>query len=182
MILIVDMNWKQNSLGYNEFVQPIAMVAEKLANCTIRHYLELNNDELKFCNWIILSGTALEDTATLNQAEKFQWLKKTESPVLGICAGMETVGLVYGTKLSKCLEIGMTEITTLKKNQLFSGDFKAYSLHTYCIKPSNNFEVLAKSAKCIQAIKHKHKKIYGVLFHPEVRNIEIIKQFIKSEV
>ena len=39
--------------------------------------------------------------------------------------------------------------------------------------------LLAESSKCIQAVKHKEKNIYGVLFHPEVRNQEILKKFIQ---
>ena len=34
-------------------------------------------------------------------------------------------------------------------------------------------------SKIPQAIKHKEKKIYGVLFHPEVRNKELILNFVK---
>jgi GMP synthase-like glutamine amidotransferase len=30
----------------------------------------------------------------------------------------------------------------------------------------------------VQAIKHKQKDIFGVLFHPEVRNREIIERFV----
>jgi GMP synthase (glutamine-hydrolysing) len=72
----------------------------------------------------------------------------------------------------------MTEINMLKENPLFCGDLKSYSLHSYCNEPSEDFEVWAKSTKCVQIIKHKIKPIYGVLFHPEVRNPEIIKHFI----
>ncbi len=88
--------------------------------------------------------------------------------------------MVFGARLVKSLEIGMTQITSLKENPLVSGEFKAYSLHSYCVEASEEFEVWAKSAKCIQIIKHKTKPIYGVLFHPEVRNQEIIKRFIGS--
>jgi GMP synthase-like glutamine amidotransferase len=179
MILIVDMNWKKDSLGFNEFVLPIAAIAEKISNYKIKHYLELSNQELNHCSSVILSGTALKDMATLSHPEKFHWLKETEKPVLGICAGMETVGVGFGSRLVKCLEIGMTPIISLKVNPLFSTDFKAYSLHSYCVEVSEEFEVWAKSAKCIQVIKHKTKPIYGALFHPEVRNQELIKRFIE---
>ena len=178
MILTVDMNWKKNSLGFYEFVLPITAVAEKLDECLVKHYLEVTDEDINRCDRIILSGTPLKDTATLSQPEKFAWLKETEKPVLGICAGMETIGLVFGMLMIRCLEIGMTQITTLKQNPLFCGDFKAYSLHSYCVEPSSDFDVWAKSAKCSQIIKHKIKPIYGVLFHPEVRNSELIKQFI----
>ena len=180
MILIVDMNCKKDSLGFYEFVLPVVEVAEKLDKCTKKHYLDLTSKDLSDCDKIILSGNALKDTETLRQPEKFLWLKETDKPVLGICAGMETIGMVFGAPLRKCVEIGMTPITTVKENPLFSGDYKAYSLHSFCIQTPETFEVWAKSEKCIQSIKHKNKRIYGVLFHPEVRNQEIIKRFIGS--
>jgi GMP synthase-like glutamine amidotransferase len=181
MILIVDMNWKKDSLGYDEFVLPIVNVAEKTSKFTIKHYLEVTSQDMKQCNYVILAGTALKDLATLSHSEKFKWLKETEKPVLGICAGMQTIGVVFGARLVKCLEIGMTQIISLKDNLLFSGDFKAYSLHSYCVEASEIFEVWAKSSKCVQVIKHKTKPIYGVLFHPEVRNQELIKRFIELD-
>ena len=179
MILIIDMNWKKDSLGFYEFVLPIAVVAEKLDEYTVKHYLEVTKEDLIQSDKIILSGTTLKDTASLCQPEKFQWLKETKKPVLGICAGMETIGVVYGMRLVKCLEIGMTQITTLKENPFVQGNFKAYSLHSYCIQFSGDFEVWAKSAKCTQIVKHKQNPIYGVLFHPEVRNQELISVFAK---
>jgi len=178
MILIVDMNWKKDSIGFYEFVLPIAAVAQKLDNYFVRHYFDLTDEDLKECDRIILSGTALKDTATLSHLEKFRWLKETEKPVLGICAGMETLGMVFGARLVKCVEIGMTPITNITENPLLSGDYTAYSLHSYCVEASGIFEVWAQSKKCIQVMKHKNKKICGVLFHPEVRNPEILKRFI----
>lgn len=173
------MNWKKDSLGYYEFVLPLVAVAEKMSNCKIKHFLEVTNQDLSECTVVFLSGTTLKDTATLGYPEKFQWLKETEKAVFGICAGMEIMGVVFGARLSKCLEIGMTQIISQKDNPFFSADFKAYSLHSYCVETSEEFEVWAKSSKCIQVIKHKKKPIYGVLFHPEVRNQELIKRFIE---
>jgi len=91
---------------------------------------------------------------------------------------METIGAAFGMNLIRCLEIGMTQIKMIKENPLFSEDFKAYSLHNYCVEPSRDFYVWAKSTKCVQVIKHKIKPIYSVLFHPEVRNPELIERFI----
>ncbi len=180
MILIVDMNWKKDSLGFYEFVSPIKLIAEELDECTVKHYLEVTSEDVARCDRIILSGTALKDNATLSQPEKFEWLKNTGKPVLGICAGMQTIGLVFGLHLAKCLEIGMTQMTLLKENSLFSTDaFRAYSLHNYSVGTSTEFEVLAESAKCLQAIKHRQRPLYGVLFHPEVRNPDIITRFIR---
>jgi GMP synthase-like glutamine amidotransferase len=180
MILVVDMNWKPESLGYYEFVTPILAVVEKLDNCTVKHYLEVSKRDLARCDKVILSGTALKDNEFLSNPERFQWLKEIEKPVLGICAGMEIIGMVFEARLNQSLEIGMTAITSIKENPLFTGNFRAYSLHSIYVETSDRFEVLAQSTKCIQALKHKTKPIYGVLFHPEVRNYEIIKKFIEK--
>jgi GMP synthase (glutamine-hydrolysing) len=179
MILVVDMNWKKDSLGSYEFVLPIVAAVKPLSGWTVRHYLEVTGKDLKECDVVVLSGTPLKDTATLSQPEKFQWLKDTDTPVLGICAGMETAGAVFGAPLRRYLEIGMTPIQVVKENPLVSGDFKAYSLHSVCVEESADFEVWAKSAHCIQIVKHKRKEIYGTLFHPEVRNQEILTKFIQ---
>ncbi len=181
MILVVDMNWKKDSLGFYEFVLPIVTIAKMQRECTVKHFLEVTPQDLSQCDRVILSGTALKDTATLSQPEKFIWLKETEKPVLGICAGMETIGVVFGLSLIRSLEIGMTQINVLKENPLFTGDFRAYSLHSVAVGNSGDFEVWAESTKCIQAIKHKVKPICGVLFHPEVRNPQLIKRFLELE-
>jgi GMP synthase-like glutamine amidotransferase len=178
MILVVDLNWKKDSLGYYEFVLPILSIVRDLEECKVKHYLELTSADLQNCTKIILSGTPLEDNVTLNQPDKFSWIRDVEKPLLGICAGVQTIGVVFGLVLTMCLEIGMTQVTTLTSNPLFSSEFKAYSLHNFSVESSDEFEVLAESPKCLQALKHKQKPIYGVLFHPEVRNPEILKRFV----
>ena len=180
MILVVDMNCKKGSLGFYEFVLPIVSTVKQSDEVSVKHYAELKQEHLRKCDCVILSGTPLKDHATLNQTEKFEWIKTCEKPILGICAGMQTIGLVFGLNLKKCLGIGMTQITTLKGNPLFSSTFKAYSLHNFSVVPSDDFEVLAESTHCVQAIKHNLRDVYGVLFHPEVRNKEILQRFIHS--
>jgi GMP synthase (glutamine-hydrolysing) len=179
MILIVDMNWKKDSLALDEFVSPIVSVVRPLEEFRVKHFLDIEPEELSCYSKIVLSGTALKDHATLKQVDKFTWVKTCGKPILGICAGMQTISLLFDEPLVKCLQIGMTEILTLKETLLFQSDFEAYVLHNYSVKQSQTFEVLAESTKCIQAIKHKQKNIFGVLFHPEVRNQEILKNFIQ---
>ena len=178
MILVVDMNCKKDSLGFYEFVLPIVSIAKEMDECIVKHYLDLEYEDLSKFDSVILSGTALKDHATLSQPEKFEWIRDCGKPVLGICAGMQTIGLVFGLRLQKCLGIGMAHVRTLTVNPLFSSSFKAYTLHNFSVTSSPEFDVLAESEKCVQAIKHKRTETYGVLFHPEVRNKEIIQRFI----
>jgi GMP synthase (glutamine-hydrolysing) len=182
MILIVDMNWKKDSLAYNEFVQAIVSATEPLEACTVKHYMEIDAGTLEQFSKVILSGNTLQDHQALKHLDRFSWIKTLNRPILGVCAGMQTISLIYDAPLTPCLQIGMTEIQTVKENPLFKGTFNVYTLHNYSVSPSETFEVLAESAKCIQAVKHKQKNVYGVLFHPEVRNPDIIKRFLKLQV
>jgi GMP synthase-like glutamine amidotransferase len=180
MILVVDMNQKKNSLGFYEFVLPLVAVVKALGACTVKHYGDIRQEAIAQCDAVILSGTPLKDNATLNQLGKFEWIKTFDKPILGVCAGFQTLGLVFGARLKRCLGIGMTEINTVRENCLFSDEFQAYTLHNYSVGPAEEFEVLAESGQCIQAIKLKQRNVYGVLFHPEVRNPEILQRFVSA--
>jgi len=180
VILVVDMNCKKNSLGYYEFVLPIISIISEIDECKAKHFMDLRSKDTRQCDGMILSGTPLKDNTTLSQLDKFEWIKTWDKPLLGICAGMQTIGLAFGSRLKRCAGIGMTQINTTKENPLFSSQFKAYTLHNFSIIPSGKFDVLAESTQCVQAIRHKQRDVYGVLFHPEVRNKEIIQRFIHA--
>jgi len=182
MILVVDMNFKRDSLGFYEFVLPIVSVVKDLESYSVKHYSDLSPEKIAEFDGVILSGTPLKDNTTLNQLERFEWIKTCQKPILGICAGMQTLASAFGSRLMKCLGIGMTEIVTLKENPLFSSAFKAYALHNFSVAPSIEFEALARSAQCVQAVKHLQRNIYGVLFHPEARNQEILRRFVTHVV
>ncbi len=172
MNLIVDMNSRKDSLGYDEFVRPIV---SSTGESEVRHYLEIG--DVSSFDRIVLSGTPLKDNEYIEHLDAFKWLKKCERPVLGICAGMQALAAVHGAKLEKCPEIGMEKIRTLEENPLFAGEFEAYELHNYAVKSSKKFIALARSKNCIQAIKHAKLPQFGILFHPEIRNREMLERF-----
>jgi len=87
MILIISVC--NNNLSESEFVKPIAKIAEK--NYEIKHYTE--TIDFKKYRKIIISGTALKDNYFLNNLDKFNWIKKTNLPLLGICSGMQIIAL-----------------------------------------------------------------------------------------
>ncbi len=76
MILIVDMNYKKASLGFYEFVSPIISIVGNLREHVVKHFSELDADEVSKYDQIVLSGTALKDQATLHQIEKFEWIRE----------------------------------------------------------------------------------------------------------
>ena len=179
MILLIDLNERKGSLAFEEFVRPLESALDGIAECRTAHYLEVDSGLLEGCDRVILCGTPLKEEGYLKRPQAFEWLRGFGKPVLGICAGMQAIAAAYGSRMVKCQEIGMTEVETVKDNPLFKGWFKAYSLHNWAVEPSGEFTVLAKSGNCVEAVKHNDREFYGVLFHPEVRNQDIIQKFAK---
>ena len=104
-------------------------------------------------------------------------IKKYTKPLLGICAGSQILALQFQAKLIKKTEIGIIEVTTVKENSLCKEIFEVYTIHQNSVTNLHEFEVLAESKDAIHIFKHKQKPFYGCMFHPEVKNKEIIEKF-----
>ena len=167
MILVINLNkYKLHDL---EFIKPIT---DLLSKSKVIHYKKLKKEDLEKSSKVIIAGTSLKNSDYLKEIEKFSWIKNYKKPLLGICAGMQILGLVHGAKLKKSKEIGQIQIKTLKKDILLKDIYKVYALHQFSITLPKGFTTLARSSKCIQAIKKNNH--YGLLFHPEVLNKKII--------
>ena len=186
MILIISTC--ANKLHEAEFVKPIEnILKENEIEFLTRHYKEVRESELTAVDKIIISGTSLDDFEYLKDISLFEWLRETDKPVLGICSGMQIIGLVFGAESKKFKEIGFykerfeNEFLGLGKDGE-DVEVEVYHLHNSYITLPEGFESYSKSypKKVVQAMKHKEKEIYGVLFHPEVRNHEIIFIFCKK--
>ena len=172
MILIINLNkYKLHDL---EFLKPLTGL---IPNSRVVHYKKLRAKDVVSAKKIIIAGTSLKDEDYLDSLEEFFWIKNYNKPLLGICAGMQILGLVHGAKLKKSQEIGQTSIKITKKDPLIGDIYKVYSLHQFSISLPKGFTTLAKSSKTLQVIKKKNH--YGLLFHPEVLNKEIVQKFIR---
>lgn len=186
MILII--NICKERLHYLEFVKPIEDILRKenIEYKTI-YYKKITDKELlnKKLEKIIICGTSLKDNEYLENLDYFKWLKfpKLNNSILGICGGMQIILLMFGGTLLENQEIGLKKIKFEKEFLGIPHSIKeVYLLHNYAIFSSKDFEVFSVSQEIEipQAIKHKTKPIYGVLFHPEVRNKELIKYFCEE--
>ena len=195
MILII--NICKEKLHYLEFVKPIEDILkkEKIEYQTI-YYKKITDKELlnKKLSRIIICGTSLKDNEYLENLNYFKWIKFPklkgpagsslwDKPILGICGGMQILSLIFGGVLVENKEIGQIKIKFEKEFLNFKPSFnEVYLLHNYAVI-NNEFEVFAnyREFEIPQAIKHKTKPIYGVLFHPEVRNKELISYFCKEK-
>lgn len=178
-----------------EFVKPIEKILkENKINFFTKHYSKLNiRGDLANADKIIICGTSLKDNEFINHLSLFSWISSSSKPILGICAGMQIISLVYELDRQvkeldirnnlnhvskKKTEIGFFKENFKKEFLSLKGRHEVYHLHNNYISLPKDFEKFTTS-KIPQAIKHKSKEIYGVLFHPEVRNKVLIEEFLK---
>ena len=174
MILLI--NICKEKLHFYEFVKPVEDILKKgNVKYFIKNYREVTKKDLERADKIIICGTSLKDNDFLENLESFSWLKDFDKPVLGICGGMHIIGLVFGGKLMKRKEIGLKEIDFEKTFLGVKGKREVYYIHEYYVK-SQEFESFADG----NAVNHKNKNVYGVVFHPEVRNRELIETFVTA--
>ena len=165
-------------LSEREFVTPISKIVGK-DNHKILHYTECTEENTSEFAKILICGTSLHDNSYQKDIDKFKKiLYNFGKPILGICSGMQIICSIFEDKIIKNLEIGIVEVETLNANALCEGNFQAYSIHNYSVENLQYFTVLARSQTSNQVIKHKTKDIFGVSFHPEVRNENIIENFL----
>ena len=181
MILLVDLSGQAHSLSRDEFVGPVARIVDR-ARRVVReaHFSEIRSDDLKDATGIILCGTALKDNLFATRVQEFSWLRTISVPVLGICAGMQVLCHVFGGTIRPGCEIGMTTVRADAPDPLLPGSpvFQAYELHSFACDPPRGWVVMAVSDSCVQAVRHPDRPLYGVMFHPEVRNDGIVERFL----
>jgi len=179
MILIVSTC--AEPLHEREFVDPIVHIAGRIGKeLLVVHLNDVSEHELRHAEKIIICGTSLKDNEFTKHVASCGWLKKTAVPVLGICAGMQLLGLVYGGKLKKELEIGNYN-EEFEQFLGLDGIVSVYHLHQHYVDFAklDVFKVFSKGT-VPQAVKHKKLPLYGVLFHPEVRQEVLVENFLKD--
>jgi GMP synthase-like glutamine amidotransferase len=178
MILIIQI--QSMPFHFFEFVKPIEEVVRSSGESfSSVHYMKLSDHDIEKAEKIIIAGTSLKDISYLKDLERFTWINETETPILGICGGMQILASCFEEQIKNGKEIGLH---TIRFPQQFLGvkdHVEVYELHNKYVEPSV-FDVIASSAVYPQVIAHPQKPFYGVLFHPEVRNKSMITWFISD--
>jgi len=165
-----------------DFVKPIEDILKKnKIKYFKRHYRNIKDGDLKNARRIIICGTSLKDNEFVKDVNYFEWIYNFNGKILGICGGMQIIGLMFNGKLKQKKEIGYFYEEFKKEFLGLQGKQEVFHLHNHYIDFNNlrDFETFSKNNIC-QAVKHKDKEIYGVLFQPEVRNKELILNFINN--
>lgn len=159
----------KDKLSEFEFVNPIVAL---VPNSKVVRFDKVKPEDVAAADGIIITGTALADFEYLNK--KWDWLNAFKRHVLGICAGMQVLGLANGGNVVNDERIGVHPVNVVEPNPFCEGSFNAYFLHT---KSVAGLETLALCDKTPAVVKVKGKEHYGCIFHPEVLNPDIIRRF-----
>lgn len=182
MILVVDLSERPGSLSVMEFAEPVrGHLVRGGFPVEVVHFRDLPGRMTRRVNGndggengepdaVFLCGTALMDKAYRDELERFSWLWDYTGTVLGICAGMHVICLLWGGKLTEHRRIGVFEETLVEDDPVGGSSpvIKGYHLHSCAVTIPEDFKVLRESDGIPSMIRHTNRNIYGVLFHPEV--------------
>ena len=171
--MILLMSTCTHKLSEREFVKPIEdlLKKNKIAFET-KHYTD-KTDYDSYEN-IIICGTALKDFSYLS-SESFSWIKEFNGKILGICSGSQILASIFGEVMVDGLIIGKKNVLVTSDNEVVKGSFESYFLISK-IPSTKNLVVLDENG---YVFRHEKKDFFGILFHPEVLNKEIITNFCK---
>lgn len=131
---------------------------------------------------ILTGGNDLELLATSNnvsvardnvERELFNIAQELNHPILGVCRGMQYLSALFNETLVKIdgharkkHKIFFENNLNIYPNQIIVNSYHEWGIIS--LKNKSQFQVLACSNDgVIECIKHKTKKMYGMMWHPE---------------
>lgn len=165
-------------LSEAEFVAPLERIVRETGAMVETGRLGVLDGVPQGASHILLAGTALQDDQYLKEIDAVERLLGAGLPLLAVCSGMQLLAAACGGEIIAQREIGMVAVETLVENPLCAGRFEAFALHRHAVEPGPWLEVLARSEGCAQMVRHRELPAWGVLFHPEVRNEQLVRSFL----
>jgi anthranilate synthase/aminodeoxychorismate synthase-like glutamine amidotransferase len=166
MILLID---NYDSFTYNllHYLQNAGLIVTVVRNDNL---FPLNIAEYK--GIVISPGPC--SPAESGQLMDFLEINIHRKPILGVCLGMQAIGLQMGWKLQKAkIPVhGKASLITHNKQGIFAGiknPMQVGRYHSLIISPTDKSDLIA-TAHCadeVMAVEKKDGKIFGVQFHPE---------------
>jgi GMP synthase-like glutamine amidotransferase len=183
MILVID-----NTLNQDQYF-PLLMGVLSCTYKVIQSESDLRSVREKDVTGILISGSPLMVTKKSIRDNIDQFALNTfcimryDVPILGICFGCQLINVIFGGNLRKLRSHFCQDSEVKLSKERISGRF---CLRYIINKVSPMFKTVGLSVirgdnvPCM--IKHKTRKIYGCLFHPEFhpKTHYIIKDFLQE--
>lgn len=190
---------EHNSFTFTDLSGHIKSLGLNLQAVTVPYYeasLEMLEKLPRQPVAVILSGNNA-DYPNLPMFEyngEFEIIRKSQIPILGICAGHQFLAMAYG--YTRARSMGWSDITAMEqrkkwthikilaKDPIFKNirnKFVAPEIHGWAVaEPAEEFKVIAASSY-IQAQKSTKRFIYGGQFHAEINvSYNHARPFIKN--
>ncbi|MFS8131102.1 MAG: glutamine amidotransferase-related protein [Candidatus Dojkabacteria bacterium] len=142
---------------------------------SVKSYLEINSEDKNNFDLFILSGGYGRSRVNSDPKVNFQEIdlvRKTMSPVIGICYGCQLIAESYESRIEELPEkvIANKEIVFIKDflDKKKGDKIVVHEEHHFAIKElGEDLEAYAMSDNGFEIIKHKQKQLFGFQFHPE---------------
>ncbi len=163
-------------------------VREQGVYAEIKPYDRISLDEIKASNYKGIIFTGGPNSVYDEKSPRFdRGILDAGIPLLGICYGHQLIAFLAGGAIRSAgsiSEYGRTEVA-VRQNTLFSGvpeKSVCWMSHTdYVSEIPPGFEIIAWTDSCpCAAMEDRHRRIYGVQFHPEVTHTEYGKQILHN--
>ncbi len=181
MILIIDFGstktpWIKEIIGNS-------------VSCEVVGFYDFDEKHVDNYSAVVFSGAPILLTEVDHEPylKVFDWVKRYEKPILGICFGHQLLGLLHGASVSLQREDrGMQWIEVIAPNPLFDDMDNPVEMqedHCESISVPPGFVLSATSDATVnEAMHHKSKPFFGVQFHPEVSGVageQVLANFCK---
>jgi GMP synthase (glutamine-hydrolysing) len=92
---------------------------------------------------------------------------------------MQVIGALFGGTIQSQPSIGLKKFEIFTNSNLLGEPrtIEGYHLHNFGVTIPEGFMLIAGSPEAVIAFQHDQRQIYGIIFHPEVRNRWILEKF-----
>jgi anthranilate synthase/aminodeoxychorismate synthase-like glutamine amidotransferase len=186
VVLLVD-NFDSFTYNLADYLMQLGVELEVLRNTEI----DIENLQKKYLGIVLSPGPGEPKDAgqTLTILQKHS----KSIPILGVCLGMQAIGIHFGAQLQKAsypMHGKVSEVSFNKEHPLFNkikAPFNVCRYHSLVLTnlEETNLQSLAETDEGeVMAIAHKIMPVWGVQFHPEAilttQGMQLLDNWVSS--